>query len=147
MMCTHHYGTDNGGHCVALLVCCMICCVHNTLLLTISTYLNINTLVANWDILSSKAMIFQTFLWTNLILALASSMLCVYWMPSAAGSGIPEVKVYLNGVRSMQRLANWSMCWLLRYWLLYLVLVVYWLSVKVSRIELNCAYVMVLQLH
>ena len=27
------------------------------------------------------------------------------WVPSAAGSGIPDVKAYLNGVRSMQRLA------------------------------------------
>ena len=69
----------------------------------------ISSLVANSYILSSKAMIFQTFLWTNLLLALASSMLCVYWMPSAAGSGLPEVKAYLNGVRSMQRIANWSM--------------------------------------
>jgi len=109
MMCTHHCGTDNGGHCVALLICCMICCAHNIVLTFHILSHIISSLVANWDILSSKAMIFQTFLWTNLILALASSMLCVYWMPSAAGSGIPEVKAYLNGVRSMQRLANLPM--------------------------------------
>ena len=34
-----------------------------------------------------------------------SCLLCVSWVPSAAGSGIPDVKAYLNGVRSMQRLA------------------------------------------
>ena len=86
----------------------MICCAHKLQSLHIIISLT-TSLVANWDILSSKAMRFQTFLWTNLLLALASSMLCVYWMPSAAGSGLPEVKAYLNGVRSMQRIANWSM--------------------------------------
>lgn len=35
----------------------------------------------------------------NMAMALLSSAMCVYWAPSAVGSGIPEVKAYLNGVR------------------------------------------------
>ncbi|KAF6142207.1 hypothetical protein GIB67_037125, partial [Kingdonia uniflora] len=34
----------------------------------------------------------------NVILATASAALCAYIAPAAAGSGIPEVKAYLNGV-------------------------------------------------
>jgi len=56
-------------------------------------------------LLSNKSIIFQLFTWTNLLLATLSCLLCVLWVPSAAGSGIPDVKAYLNGVRSMQRLA------------------------------------------
>ena len=94
MMCTHHLGRITGViHCAALLVCCMMCCAHNNLLTPYHIYQS--SLVANWDILSSKSMIFQTFLWTNLLLALASSMLCVYWMPSAAGSGIPGKSAFV----------------------------------------------------
>ena len=56
-------------------------------------------------LLSNKSIIFQLITWTNLLLATLSCLLCVSWVPSAAGSGIPDVKAYLNGVRSMQRLA------------------------------------------
>jgi hypothetical protein len=35
----------------------------------------------------------------NMVMALLSSTMCVYLAPSAIGSGIPEVKAYLNGVR------------------------------------------------
>lgn len=34
----------------------------------------------------------------NVILVLVAALLCVYVGPSAAGSGIPEVKAYLNGI-------------------------------------------------
>lgn len=34
----------------------------------------------------------------NVILVMFAALLCVYIGPSAAGSGIPEVKAYLNGV-------------------------------------------------
>jgi len=34
----------------------------------------------------------------NSILVVLAALLCVYVGPSAAGSGIPEVKAYLNGV-------------------------------------------------
>ncbi|KAJ7525062.1 hypothetical protein O6H91_17G034700 [Diphasiastrum complanatum] len=34
----------------------------------------------------------------NVVLVLCSALLCVYLGPAAAGSGIPEVKAYLNGV-------------------------------------------------
>lgn len=32
------------------------------------------------------------------MLVMSAALLCVYIGPSAAGSGIPEVKAYLNGV-------------------------------------------------
>lgn len=43
--------------------------------------------------------IFVLYLLINLLLALISAMLCIYVCPEAAGSGIPDVKAYLNGVR------------------------------------------------
>ena len=43
--------------------------------------------------------VYVIFTVTCSILAFLSSLLCVFWVPSAAGSGIPEVKAYLNGVR------------------------------------------------
>lgn len=33
-----------------------------------------------------------------MILAVAAGALCAYIAPAAAGSGIPEVKAYLNGI-------------------------------------------------
>ena len=39
----------------------------------------------NWGESISKGMVFQRFLWTNLILALLSCILCVGWVPAAAG--------------------------------------------------------------
>lgn len=64
--------------------------------------------VLDWETQSSGARFtnFAVFLSANVLLALLSSILCVAWVPSAAGSGIPEVKAYLNGVRSMRRLAD-----------------------------------------
>ncbi|URE12263.1 Chloride channel protein [Musa troglodytarum] len=41
----------------------------------------------------------------NLILAAAAAALCAYIAPAAAGSGIPEVKAYLNGVDAYSILA------------------------------------------
>ncbi|EFJ24475.1 hypothetical protein SELMODRAFT_100906 [Selaginella moellendorffii] len=41
----------------------------------------------------------------NLVLVLFSSVLCVYFGPAAAGSGIPEVKAYLNGIDAPEILA------------------------------------------
>lgn len=42
--------------------------------------------------------IFVVYAGTNLTLAVLSALLCLY-QPQASGSGIPEVKAYLNGVR------------------------------------------------
>ncbi|KAK9036168.1 hypothetical protein V6N11_078180 [Hibiscus sabdariffa] len=42
---------------------------------------------------------------SNLALAAAAAALCAYIAPSAAGSGIPEVKAYLNGVDAHSILA------------------------------------------
>mmetsp|Transcript_25938 Transcript_25938/g.39172 ORF Transcript_25938/g.39172 Transcript_25938/m.39172 type:complete len:874 (+) Transcript_25938:66-2687(+) len=50
------------------------------------------------SILSSLP-IFGLFAIINLILCSASCLLCIAWVPEGAGSGIPEVKAYLNGVR------------------------------------------------
>lgn len=41
----------------------------------------------------------------SLALAAASAALCAYIAPAAAGSGIPEVKAYLNGVDAHSILA------------------------------------------
>ncbi|KAG6542958.1 hypothetical protein Mapa_015650 [Marchantia paleacea] len=41
---------------------------------------------------------FLLYAGSNVLLILVSSLLCVYISPAAAGSGIPEVKAYLNGV-------------------------------------------------
>ena len=43
--------------------------------------------------------VFWQYSITCVVLAILSSLLCVGWIPQAAGSGIPEVKAYLNGVR------------------------------------------------
>lgn len=48
------------------------------------------------------------FLWfisCNAMLAAAAAALCAYFGPAAAGSGIPEVKAYLNGVDAPSILA------------------------------------------
>ena len=67
----------------------------------------LHSLVLDWEhSVQNKFQVFQTYLLTNLSLALLSSMLCVCFVPHAAGSGIPEVKAYLNGVRSMHKLAS-----------------------------------------
>lgn len=66
----------------------------------------LHSAVNNWDhSVYNKGIVFQSYLITNLSLALLSSILCVYFVPHAAGSGIPEVKAYLNGVRSMHKVA------------------------------------------
>lgn len=39
------------------------------------------------------------------MLAIAAAALCAYIAPAAAGSGIPEVKAYLNGVDAHSILA------------------------------------------
>ena len=46
-----------------------------------------------------NVLLFAVFSFWNVSLAIAASLLCVVVSPSAAGSGIPEVKAYLNGVR------------------------------------------------
>lgn len=42
---------------------------------------------------------FVVFFVSNVILAVLGSLVAVYWEPTAAGSGIPEVKAYLNGTK------------------------------------------------
>ncbi|KAG0492241.1 hypothetical protein HPP92_005639 [Vanilla planifolia] len=48
---------------------------------------------------------FVSYAGCNLILAAAASALCAYIAPAAAGSGIPEVKAYLNGIDAPSILA------------------------------------------
>ncbi|KAJ6816447.1 chloride channel protein CLC-c-like isoform X1 [Iris pallida] len=48
---------------------------------------------------------FVVYAGCNLILAAAAAALCAYVAPAAAGSGIPEVKAYLNGVDAHSILA------------------------------------------
>ncbi|KAI9121833.1 hypothetical protein K1719_007223 [Acacia pycnantha] len=48
---------------------------------------------------------FAAFAGCNMILALFAAILCAYIAPAAAGSGIPEVKAYLNGIDAHSILA------------------------------------------
>ncbi|KAI3509290.1 hypothetical protein L1887_24460 [Cichorium endivia] len=48
---------------------------------------------------------FGVFSGINLVLAVLAALLCAYIAPAAAGSGIPEVKAYLNGIDSHSILA------------------------------------------
>ncbi|KAF5946768.1 hypothetical protein HYC85_016996 [Camellia sinensis] len=48
---------------------------------------------------------FATYAVCNMVLAIAAAALCAYIAPAAAGSGIPEVKAYLNGVDAQSILA------------------------------------------
>ena len=41
----------------------------------------------------------------NLVLGATAAAICAYIAPAAAGSGIPEVKAYLNGVDAYSILA------------------------------------------
>lgn len=50
-------------------------------------------------------MAFVTFAGGNAALATCAAVLCAYIAPAAAGSGIPEVKAYLNGVDAHSILA------------------------------------------
>nr|GEW30668.1 chloride channel protein CLC-c-like [Tanacetum cinerariifolium] len=50
-------------------------------------------------------MAFFTFAGINLVLATCAGLLCAYIAPAAAGSGIPEVKAYLNGIDAHSILA------------------------------------------
>lgn len=78
-----------------------------TFVLTFTGSSVLHSAVENWDHSAhDKGAVFCSYLLTNLSLALMSSILCVYFVPHAAGSGIPEVKAYLNGVRSMHKLAS-----------------------------------------
>lgn len=51
------------------------------------------------------ALAFSILTITNLLLALSSSILVAFIAPAAAGSGIPEVKAYLNGIDAPDILA------------------------------------------
>lgn len=42
---------------------------------------------------------FCVFFFSNIALASLAALIAVYWEPTAAGSGIPEVKAYLNGTK------------------------------------------------
>lgn len=42
--------------------------------------------------------VFYIFTAVSILLSSVASLLCIAWVPAAAGSGIPEVKAYLNGV-------------------------------------------------
>lgn len=48
---------------------------------------------------------FTAYVGWNLVLAAAAAVLCAYVAPAAAGSGIPEVKAYLNGIDAHSILA------------------------------------------
>jgi len=62
------------------------------------------------DLLAQKlgfSGVFMTYASFNLILALLSATMCLKFAPEAIGSGIPEVKAYLNGVR-VKKFSSWK---------------------------------------
>ena len=52
-----------------------------------------------WHSHKLNSSIFTLYVCINLTLAMMSAILCIWLAPEAVGSGIPEVKAYLNGVR------------------------------------------------
>ena len=62
---------------------------------------NLQSLITNPQY--SDTVVLGIFLVLNLLEALAACWLCVGWVPAAAGSGIPAVKAYLNGIRTSQK--------------------------------------------
>jgi len=48
---------------------------------------------------------FAVYVGCNMILGVGAAALCAYIAPAAAGSGIPEVKAYLNGIDAHSILA------------------------------------------
>lgn len=56
----------------------------------------------------SNVIVFVGYATVNVILAVCSCLLCVYVAPEGAGSGIPEVKAYLNGVR-VKKFSSWNL--------------------------------------
>lgn len=56
----------------------------------------------------SMGKVFAEYAIISLLLADAAAILCVFWVPEAAGSGIPEVMATLNGVR-VKKLNNPSL--------------------------------------
>lgn len=61
-----------------------------------------DTVDALWRNDSRSILIFALYTLINLTMALLSAALCLYLAPQAVGSGIPEVKAYLNGVRVLR---------------------------------------------
>lgn len=53
---------------------------------------------SNYMLQQRYGLAFAVFACSNFVLSLLSALLCAYIAPAAAGSGIPEVKAYLNGV-------------------------------------------------
>ncbi|KAH7441661.1 hypothetical protein KP509_03G047600 [Ceratopteris richardii] len=54
---------------------------------------------------SKYSIAFSIFAGGNILLVLSSAILCAIFAPAAAGSGIPEVKAYLNGIDAPNILA------------------------------------------
>ena len=52
----------------------------------------------------NKGLAFLLYFVANVALAGIGSIVAVYYEPTAAGSGIPEVKAYLNGTKVCARL-------------------------------------------
>lgn len=57
---------------------------------------------------TNNARVFGEFLLLNLVMAVTASALCVFVAPEGTGSGIPETKAYLNGVR-VKKFTSWRL--------------------------------------
>ncbi|KAJ0077975.1 hypothetical protein Patl1_36666 [Pistacia atlantica] len=74
--------------------------------LAVENLAGVKLLLTNNLMLSEKYFqAFATYASCNMVLAIIASALCAFIAPAAAGSGIPEVKAYLNGIDAHSILA------------------------------------------
>ena len=60
---------------------------------------SLQTLSSSQSDYATTTIIFGMFALGNVVLATLASLLCICWVPNGAGSGIPQIMAYLNGVR------------------------------------------------
>lgn len=68
---------------------------------------NLQSLILNPNY--SDNYVISVYIVLNVAAALAASLLCLAWVPQAAGSGIDQVMAYLNGIRGDQKFTRFPL--------------------------------------